>query len=82
MKEKIIKRECLVCGKKLSIKVKENRTYKGGYYFGKIKFSVGKGKYKKVGKSKVLGKMSNIVKWTGKQKEVEYWECKKCFKED
>jgi hypothetical protein len=82
MREKTIKRKCLVCGKKLSIKVKENGAYNKGHYFGKMKFPVGKGKYKKVGRTRMLGKMSDVVKWIGKEKEIEYWECGKCFNED
>ena len=41
----------------------------------------GTGKYKKVGKTRI-GKMKvDVVKWTGKEKEVEYWECNKCYEE-
>lgn len=33
---KLLKRACLVCGKKLNIEVYKNGTYKGGEYFGKV----------------------------------------------
>lgn len=77
-------RECVVCGKKLHIKLDKNNKISGGYYFGKMKLPIGKGEYKKVGisKFKIAGKKVNVVKWTGKHKTIEYWECKKCFNED
>ena len=31
-----MKRSCVVCGKKLEIKVFKDRKYTGGHYFGKI----------------------------------------------
>ena len=31
------------------------------------------GEYKNVGTSRLFGKKVNIVKWAGKEKEVEYW---------
>ncbi|MDO8623657.1 MAG: hypothetical protein Q7R52_05420 [archaeon] len=75
-------KKCVVCGKKLNIKLNKDRIYNGGYYFGKVNAPIGKGKWKKVGKTKLLGKMIDVVKWTGKNKKVEYWECKKCFNEN
>lgn len=72
-------RRCSVCGKKLVIKLVDKKTV-GGHYFGTIKLPVGKGEYKKTGHDKTLN--VDVVKWTGKKKEMEYWECKKCFKED
>jgi len=32
-----LKRKCLVCGKELTIKVREDNTYEGGHFFGLIK---------------------------------------------
>ncbi len=64
-------RKCTVCGKR-----------KGTNYFGRLQIPTGKGKYKKVGESIMgpLGKVK-IVKWTGKHKYIEYWECDRCEKE-
>ena len=38
-KEQIIKRSCVICGKRITITVYPDRTYTGGYYFGKIKIN-------------------------------------------
>lgn len=40
---------------------------------------IGEGKYKKIGTRKFSGTKVTIVKWTGKKREVEYWECEKCY---
>jgi len=80
-----LKRRCVVCGKRLNIKLNRDRTYAGGQYFGKMKIPIGKGKWKKVGISAILKPIqerTNVVKWTGKEREVEYWECNKCYKEE
>lgn len=77
-----MKRKCAVCGKKLEIKVYKNRKYEGGYYFGKIDIPVGKGEWRKIGKSQLLGKLVDVVEWNGKEKKVEYWECERCFREE
>ena len=77
---RVIERKCLVCDKKLKIVVGENGKYSGGYYFGEVGFPIeGTGELKKTGK-KFMG--GNVVKWTGKEDNVEYWECDKCFNED
>ncbi len=82
----VIHKNCVVCGRK--IKVKLSRTKKreiirrGGHYFGKIDLPVGKGKYVTIGEEKLFpdsDKKYKIVKWTGKHKKVEYWECPSCF---
>ena len=73
-----MKRKCSVCGKTISITL-HGRKYNNGNYFGKIKLPVGKGENKKVGVYKPGKHEFNIVKWTGKYKELEYWECNKCF---
>jgi hypothetical protein len=74
-------RTCVVCGKKIEIKLGAGGKYDNGYYFGVIDVPVGKGEWKKIGTSKLLGGKHNVVKWTGKKKKVEYWECNKCFNE-
>jgi len=77
-----MKRDCSVCGKELDINLRKDKSYFGGNYFGKVEIPFGKGKYIKTGKTKINKKIIDVVKWDGKEKEIEYWECDKCFKED
>ncbi len=82
MKIKNISRNCVVCGDKIKINIDEKGKYDNGNYFGKIKSPIeGTGEYKKVGTSKIFGfkKPVPIVKWTGRTKEYEYWECNLCY---
>ena len=80
--KKIIYRNCLVCGKKIRIIVYRDGHYTNSRYFSKLKIPLkGTGKYKKVGTSELLGKKVDVIKWTGKEKEVEYWECSNCYEE-
>lgn len=76
-----IKRRCVICGKFLEIKVGKKGHYNKGHYFGRMKLPVGKGTYKKIGETKIGNKKFGVVKWTGREKKIEYWECDKCFKE-
>lgn len=46
-----------------------------------MKIPVGKGRYVKIGKTKLLDRKINVIKWNGKEKEIEYWECNKCVSE-
>jgi len=79
---KKIRRKCAACGKRMQITLYEDRHYRNGQYFGKMQIPIeGTGEYKKVGTTKLLGKKTNVVKWTGKEKEVEYWECNDCYDE-
>jgi hypothetical protein len=78
---KKMNRKCAVCGKKIRITLYKDGHYINGNYFNKIKIPIGKGEYKKIRTSKLFGKKVDIVKWNGKEKEVEYWECNKCFEE-
>jgi len=74
-------RKCVVCGKCVKINLDKKGHYDNGHYFGKFKLPLkGTGCYKKVGASKILGEKVDVVKWTGKEKEVEYWECNRCCK--
>lgn len=57
------------------------RKYTNGHYFGKFKIPLKPGEYKKTGTTKIGRSKADVVKWTGKQKEIEYWECNKCFDE-
>tara|TARA_Y100000034_G_C6894699_1_gene412284 strand:+ start:867 stop:1256 length:390 start_codon:yes stop_codon:yes gene_type:complete len=79
--KRTISRKCVVCGKRIKIIVYKDGHYNNGHYFNKLKIPIGKGQNKKVGTTKVLGKTIDVVKWTGKEKEVEYWECNKCYEE-
>ena len=79
--EEII-RNCIVCSKELRIIVHEDSTYEGGYFFGRMKYPVGNGEHRKIGTTDMFGKKADVVKWTGDDGELEYWECENCSKED
>src|SRR3989338_3811792 len=82
MQKKILKRKCLICGKKFSTTVFKNKKYTNGHYFSKLKIPIeGTGEYKKVGVFKFWKLKGDTVKWTGKEREVEYWECNSCYEE-
>ncbi len=55
---------------------------KGAKYFGIIEDSIANtGEYVKTGTFK-FGKLKmNVVKWTGKIRKFEYWECEDCYNE-
>ena len=77
-----IVRKCIVCSKPIRIKVYEDGHYNNGHYYNKIKLPIkGTGKYKKVGTTKIGKHQIDVVDWTGKEKEIEYWECNECFDE-
>ena len=76
-----MKRKCTVCGKPIRIKVYPDKHYFPHHYYNKMKLPIGKGEWKKVGTSKLFGKKVNLVDWTGKEKEIEYWECNDCYEE-
>lgn len=80
MDSRKIKRKCSACGKKLSITIYDDRTYKGGNYFGDIDIEIGKGEHIKVGEFDISNHKANMVHWTGATKKVEYWECDECYK--
>lgn len=78
--KKIINRKCVVCDKNIRITLNKNGYYNNGHYFDKLKVPIrSTGEYKRVGTSKLFDEKVNVVKWTGKEKEVEYWECNKCY---
>ena len=80
--KKVIIRPCLVCGKKQRIVQYKDGHCKGAYYFGIIKDPIeGTGEQVKTGTFKLGRKTGNVVKWTGKTKDYEYWECKNCYQE-
>ena len=66
----------------MKIEVYEEGSYSTGHYFGEMKIPVGKGEWKKIGTTKTLEKEIDVVKWTGKKKEIEYWECNDCFEKN
>ena len=79
--KRVIYRKCLVCGKKIRVIVYKDKFYTGAHYFRKMKIPIGPGEYKKVKTTKLFGKKINVVKWVGKEKNIEYWECNKCYEE-
>lgn len=79
--KKRIRRKCAVCGKNISIVLYKDGHYRNGYYYGKLKIPIGKGEHKKVGTTKLGREKVDVVKWTGKEKEAEYWECNSCYEE-
>ena len=81
MQTKTLKRKCIECGKNLSIKVYPDKHYRNGHYFNKFKVPIGKGHHKKTGTVHFGKKTFDVVNWTGKEKEFEYWECDACFEE-
>ena len=77
-----IRRECIVCGKRLRIVLYQDGHYRNAQYFGKFKLPIkGTGEYKKTRNIKIGRKKYDVVDWTGKEKEIEYWECNHCFEE-
>src|SRR3989344_7899862 len=76
---KKIRRNCTVCNRLINITLYPDGHYKNGHYYNKIKIPIGRGEYKKVRTTKLFGKKYDVVKWTGKKKEVEYWECNSCY---
>ncbi len=73
-------RKCLICGKRIRIKVDKKGKYDKGHYFGDLKLPIdGTGRWKKVGRAKLGRHSYDVVDWTGKKKEIEYWECNECF---
>jgi len=75
-------RKCIVCGNRMIIEVDEKGHYDNGHYFGKFKIPLkGTGRYKKIKTTKITGKEVSVVKWLGKEKEVEYWECNGCYED-
>lgn len=77
-------KKCSCCGKGIKITVYKDKTYRGGYYFGKIPIS-SKKEWKKALKSGThkakIGKMTVEVlnKDPKPYKYLEYWECSKCY---
>ncbi|MBU0662852.1 MAG: hypothetical protein ABH854_00930 [Candidatus Diapherotrites archaeon] len=82
LRKRKLKRMCLVCGKKIYTTVFENGRYTNSHYFGVLKLPIeGTGEYIKTGTTKFGKTKADVVKWTGKEKELEYWECDSCYEE-
>jgi len=80
MAKTTMRSKCLVCSKSINVTL-NGRSYRNDNYFGRIKLPSKPGKYKKTGTTKIGKLKVDVAKWTGKEKEVEYWECNKCFEE-
>lgn len=86
-KKEIIKRLekiCLICGKKIKVILRKNKTYRGGHYFGKIPLCSKKetNKALKAGatKTKIGDFEIEVLKKDPKPyKYEEYWECSNCY---
>ena len=75
-------RTCILCGKRIAITVYKDKHYRGGEFFGKHKIPIeGTGEYKKIDTFKIGNLEGDVVKWTGKEREFEYWECPDCYAE-
>ena len=48
-------KRCAVCAKRLTVSIRSDQTYRGGYYFGAVPIE-------------------------GQKKDVEYWECRGCYR--
>lgn len=87
IKKEIIKRlgkTCAVCGKKIKVILYKDKSYRGGYYFGKIPLYTKKelNKALKAGTHKErIGNWEIEVfnKDPEPYKYQEYWECPKCY---
>jgi len=86
--EKIIKRLekiCACCGRKIRASLYQNKTYRGGHYFGKIPLHTKRELQKalKAGtRKKRIGDFEiNVLKKDPKSyKCEEYWECPRCYR--
>jgi hypothetical protein len=82
LKVPVIWRSCCICGKRLRIKLYPDRSYRGAEFFGRHKIPIkGTGEYKKIDTFKIGDLVGDVVKWTGKERGVEHWECPACFEE-
>ena len=87
VKGKIIKwieKSCVCCGRKIKVILYQNRSYRGGHYFGKIQLYTKRelSKALKVGtrKEKIGDFEIEVLKKDPKSyKYEEYWECPKCY---
>lgn len=83
-RSKFMKKQCVVCGKNILIKLFPNGNYTGGNYFGKIPLCTNRelNKVLEAGTTRERwGKtVIEVLKKDPKPYEyVEYWECPKCY---
>jgi len=74
---------CSICGKKMRVVVRPDRTIRGGYYFGKIplyrKSEMKKMMRSGVRKVKIHTMKLDVYKYDQKPyAHEEYWECPTC----
>jgi len=87
LKKEIIKRLekiCAICGRKIKVILYQDRSYRGGHYFGKVPLYTKQelNKTLKVGtrKERIAGLEIEVLKRDPKPYEFEeYWECPKCY---
>lgn len=79
-----LNRQCNVCSRSLSIILKANGHYRGGYYFGKVP-KVSKAETNKALKGgtkpvRIGSHVFQVLKHDPKPYgHVEYWECDGCY---
>jgi len=78
---KTLLRRCLVCGKQIRVRIYPDGHYLNGQFFKKLKVPIGQGHYKEIGKTRFGKSRFKVVKWIGKEKEIEYWECNACYEQ-
>ncbi len=75
-----IRRRCLICGKWMRIRLTKSGRYDKGHFFSKLELPIkGTGEHVKVDTIKIRETEHDVVKWTGKVKKIEYWECDTCY---
>lgn len=72
-----ISRTCVDCGDTITIRVHDDGSYEGGYYFGEVTIpdKDSSGEYEKTGEWESF----DIGRWTGEEQSFEYWECESCY---
>jgi hypothetical protein len=90
VKEKVLYKKCVECGKDMVITLKDDKTYEGGNYYGTIKKGIGdyavyeltkQGKFKRcIPLHKLLfRKLIDLKKLLLHQyEEIEIWVCDEC----
>ena len=76
-----LNRKCVVCGKKIRVILYDDRSYRGGHYFGKIPLCKKEDiDFENTEKVKIGEMTLNVLKNDPKPYAYEeYWECPKCY---
>ena len=79
-----LKKNCSVCARKINLIVYQDRTYRGGHFFGKIPLFSNKALRKAMEfgthASKLGGATIQVMNRGPKpQRYEEYWECPRCY---